>query len=483
MFVTRATLAALMLLLSTGEKDANPWKDKVADAVARARAHNTISAFDDALDVAWRADDWRAGVDIARDILRTRPDEPRLRGKLVRALWRAGRIQQAERLAALIPEDTRDHVAIRMRITIHLARGEWTDARFWADRLARGPECADDYHHIFAARFAVGDYRELPQFLRKAERLIDPQHGYPETHLAESIAGLPEFFDHVGTTPLNRVEQHGSVPMSALVMLNLPACDVLINGRGPYRMIIDTGGSIMLSLDAAVAKELGLESIADATVRGVSGVQATGQTIVDELQLGSIRCGRVLTRTFDVRGAIMNAADGIIGTGIFADARMTLDFANGRMVLSPSSPEPPAGNEADMRLVGDAKLMVISELADEPAVALLDSGADAVALAPSRLTALFPDQDHTPLDIAGALGVGSGEMPQISLGGSAVKFEMAGRTMERFGGVGLDILDNTLSPILGVQCDVLIGMPIFRELRTCTVDFPRGKLWLDWLER
>ena len=57
-----------------------------------------------------------------------------------------------------------------------------------------------------------------------------------------------------------------------------------------------------------------------------------------------------------------------------------------------------------------------------------------------------------------------------------------GRKFENCGGVGLDVLDEVLSPVIGVQIDILLGMPTFRDMKSCTVDFAKGKMWVKWLK-
>lgn len=474
-------LCATMLLLSAGDEPENPWKAKVPGALQRAASLGTVAALAEALDVTWRADDWEAGLDLARRVLRTHPDEDRLRGRVIRALWRAGRLDQAEKLAGLVPLDSDDPVALRALVGIHLARGALDPLRQRAAQLEKlDSDEAEDLYTLFAAQHALGEWKHLPRLLRRLERRVDAAHGYPELYLAEAVDGLAVFLDAVGPEPLNQIAQHGAAPMTPLTLVNLPACEVYINGHGPYHMIVDTGGSIMLSVDSAVADEIGLKSIAPATVRGVSGKQESGQALVDELRIGSIVCRRVLARTFPVRPAVMNLADGIVGTGLFATGRMTLDFAGAQLVVAPSAATPGPGTSVDVRIAGDAKLMVPAKLEGDAAVALLDTGADMVVLAPSRLRQIFPDrpiQEFRP-DIG--IGVGSGQMPGISLN-PGVNLDIAGRKFEDYSGLGLDVLDTLLSPVIGIQTDVLIGMPTFRDMRSFTVDYPTCRLWVDWL--
>jgi hypothetical protein len=102
------------------------------------------------------------------------------------------------------------------------------------------------------------------------------------------------------------------------------------------------------------------------------------------------------------------------------------------------------------------------------------------ALSPARLKRIFPDRT-IPSYSGPLLGVGHEICPVLSLA-PGVEFVVAGRTYANYGGVGLDVLDTLLGPLLGVQADVLMGMPIMRQMRTLCIDFPRCKMWVDWLE-
>jgi predicted aspartyl protease len=472
-----------LFLLTDGPPAENPWPAKVPAAVERATAQPAVDHLTQAFDVCWKADDWQAAAKLADLALEKHPDNLTLRGRIVRVLWRAGWMLEAERLAARLPDDTKDPIALRSKATIHLARCEYDAARRIAERLERNPSpTAEDLYVIFAVRVAVSEMAGLADLARQIERVIDAEHGYPEKYIAESLAGLAEFLDAIGPQPVNRLAQPGSCPVEAAAMLGLPCCDVMINGQGPYRMILDTGGSILLSLDTEVAKEVGLESIATAVVRGVSGKDDSGQALVDKLEIGTIRCERVMTRIFGVRNAVMNAADGILGTGVFAEGRMTIDFVTPELRVTRSGANPAPGEEAELRLVGDAKLLTPITLEGQPATALLDTGADSTVLSPTRLRQLFPDQKLMEFDSGVGIGVGTGESASVKIG-KGVDVKLGGRAFPDYSGIGLDVLDTLLGPIIGVQCDMIAGMSVFREMRAITIDFRTGKMWIDWLAR
>ena len=316
--------------------------------------------------------------------------------------------------------------------------------------------------------------------LRQAAELVDPDNGYPEIYLEEVLEGLPEFFEAIGPDPVNKVVSHGSADMPLSATLRLPYCLAMINGKGPYRLVVDTGGSITLSLDDDIADELGLKSHGTAPIRGISGKQDSQQTLVDELLIGEIVCRRVMTRTFAMPELITLAADGIIGTGVFGEGRMSFDFEHAALVVTPSTDKPAAGVEFPVRVIGDAKVMAPIKLENIDALALLDSGADVAALAPSVISELYPGRDFPGITAAG-LGVGQGAAAGVTLT-PGVNVECWGRKFDNYSGVSLDVLDNLLSPILGMQTQMLIGMPVFREMNSWTIDYPRRRMWIEWVK-
>jgi hypothetical protein len=466
-----------MLLIAGSDQPDNAWKAKVPKEVPRSAA-----GLKDALEAAYRADDWQAGLRFAQAALKSHADDAKLRGMIVRALSRAGHLEEAETRAKKIPRDTRDPVALRELIALEAAQGHLDAAGKFADRLeSLHAQSAEDLMAVFGIRFATNRLHGLADLMRRVEGLLDASHGYPETYFDEAVDGMADFLTAVGPQPLNQITEPGAAPMPPLVMLNLPSCDVLINGRGPYRMAVDTGGSVIVALDQAVADELGLKSVAKSTLRGASGKTDCGQVLLDELRIGTIRCRRVLCRTFDVRSAVLNSADGVLGTGIFVHGRMTLDFASGQLHVARSSEAPGPGRAVDMRLVSDAKLILPVQLENRPALALLDTGADVVATAPSVLKELFPDREIPTFNPGVAVGIGSGENMEISTSSGAT-LRLAGREFKNYGGLGLDVLDKTLGPALGVRIDMLLGMPMFREMKSCTVDYVRCKMWIEWAE-
>lgn len=477
----RAILGAgvLMLVTSTAAT-AEQWRERVAEVLRRVEGDPTPAVLREALEVAWRADDWQVGVRLAERARQFGGDEPLL-ARAARALWRGGELEAAEELLAALPAEGSDPVLLAMRIQSSLSRGEVEAARRDARRLEELRDLtAGELFQVFAARVAADDFGGVVALLERCVRVARPSEGYPAIHLAETLRGLGPFFASVGEAPLNRVTSFGSAAMRVLAGFNLPYCMAFINGKGPYRLIVDTGGSITLSLDTAIADEIGLKTLAEAVVHGVGGKQESGQALVDALHAGEIECRRVLTRVFELPAPVRGAADGILGAGIFSSARLTLDFESARLVVSPAIEAAAAGEAVELRIVGDAKLVAPVRVDGRRRWAVLDTGAGVLALSPSFIRLAFPQAAAQRLPGAG-VGVGTESAVPVTLAPVA-DFVLWGREFADQGALGLEALDSLLSPIIGLQTDVLVGMPIFRRMSRFTVEFPSSRGWVQWLE-
>jgi len=122
--------------------------------------------------------------------------------------------------------------------------------------------------------------------------------------------------------------------------------DVYVNGKGPFRFMLDTGGMGGGRIDSSLVKKLGLER--SGTVTAGDGTARSGREM-DVFQLESLSIPglefkgvQVLSRDynehgFDVRGHI----DGILGFGLFKDVLLTIDYSTRELNIERGSlPEP-----------------------------------------------------------------------------------------------------------------------------------------------
>lgn len=112
---------------------------------------------------------------------------------------------------------------------------------------------------------------------------------------------------------------------------------VMINGRGPFRMLVDTGAS-RTTVSPELVKLLGLESVPDKTIllNGVTGVAHVPVVTIARLQAGDF-----VVEGSDVpivRAPILAGADGILGVAAFTTERIIVDFSRDRIEISRSRP-------------------------------------------------------------------------------------------------------------------------------------------------
>src|SRR5438552_411518 len=117
----------------------------------------------------------------------------------------------------------------------------------------------------------------------------------------------------------------------------------MLNGRGPYSFILDTG-TRATTIDLQVARELGLPLGAQATSDGVGAGRSTGRhTTFVELQIGGIVVRRLDAAVFDLSGvshSLGRSLHGVLGFG-FLESRITqIDYFQRRIRFYEESPFP-----------------------------------------------------------------------------------------------------------------------------------------------
>lgn len=106
---------------------------------------------------------------------------------------------------------------------------------------------------------------------------------------------------------------------------------VVINGRGPYRLVLDTGANHSAVI-AQVANSLGIP-LAEATTIRVTGV--TGAAIVPTISVKRMEVGdlSVDSTLLPVVADVFGGAQGVLGTEGLADKRVLIDFGRDRVVI------------------------------------------------------------------------------------------------------------------------------------------------------
>ncbi|HEV7605729.1 MAG TPA: aspartyl protease family protein [Steroidobacteraceae bacterium] len=115
---------------------------------------------------------------------------------------------------------------------------------------------------------------------------------------------------------------------------------VMVNGKGPFRFVIDTGAS-RSTLAPHLARALNLQPSVGRNVmlNGVTGAAEVTTVAVDSLEIGALKFEKQdLPVIFT---SIMGNADGILGVAGFQDQRIDVDFKRDRVSVLESNGKRP----------------------------------------------------------------------------------------------------------------------------------------------
>jgi clan AA aspartic protease (TIGR02281 family) len=201
---------------------------------------------------------------------------------------------------------------------------------------------------------------------------------------------------------------------------------VEINGRGPFRLVLDTGASDS-AITAQVAMALGLKPDSEhpVLVRGVTGNAVVATVHIDSLAVGDLEIRSV---KLPVIADALGGAEGVLGTDGFQDKRIDIDFAHDRISIARSH-----GQSAPLEFVtlplerSGPGLLMVQGLIDQVKVhAVIDTGAQrSIGNEALRAALVSRHAQGTPdriYDVTTA--VQGGEMfvsPPIVLGGIEIR--------------------------------------------------------------
>lgn len=150
---------------------------------------------------------------------------------------------------------------------------------------------------------------------------------------------------------------------------------VYLNGRGPFRLVLDTGASHS-AVTPQLAATLGdaVQSGEPVRLRGVTGTDVVPTIRVDSLALGDLL---LAPATLPVVADVFGGADGVLGTGGLEDKRISVDFRGDSITVSRSRLEPPGHGFVTLpfTLMQDNLLVFDVVIGGVPAKAVLDTGA------------------------------------------------------------------------------------------------------------
>lgn len=150
---------------------------------------------------------------------------------------------------------------------------------------------------------------------------------------------------------------------------------VYIDGRGPYRLVLDTGANRSVIVDR-VAQELGESARSDTRVRvrGVTGEAVVPVARVDSLEIGDLRIAPV---NLPIVADVFGGADGILGNEGLRDKRIVIDFRRDSITVKRSKRERVGADFQTLPITFRHNHLIVVDvvIGNVPAKAIIDTGA------------------------------------------------------------------------------------------------------------
>jgi predicted aspartyl protease len=167
-----------------------------------------------------------------------------------------------------------------------------------------------------------------------------------------------------------------------------PYVMVTINGRGPFRFVIDTGTGGEALVTPELAAELGLPTVGQAILSDPSGQGGKKVRIlqIDSLNLAGVEFTniRAVEHTFFAEAG---TAQGLLGFTLFKNYLLTLDFPGRRVILETGALKPDGEKTVlPFRLQAGVPVARLKVDGLQPVEAQLDSGGGGLVL-PEQLAA------------------------------------------------------------------------------------------------
>jgi len=210
--------------------------------------------------------------------------------------------------------------------------------------------------------------------------------------------------------PMRATLPPGGIDVPIEIWAEVPTVHVMVNGRGPYRFVVDTGATPPVGISTSLARELGLPTSGGRTVlrAGNDKFVRLAQTRVKSLAFGDA--------LFEDVPAVVGDVDvpgyaGLLGMRLFEGSVLTLQFPRQRLLIRPGRLNPADPDTFSARFVGDRPTVPITPPTHgRPRTlhALIDTGSNGgLALPASLRDDLLVDPTFSATEKATTLG---GEM-------------------------------------------------------------------------
>ena len=253
---------------------------------------------------------------------------------------------------------------------------------------------------------------------------------------------------------------------------------VMIDGKGPFRFIIDTGANHS-TISPQLATALGLRPSLQLAMRvtGVTGSADVATVPIERLQAGDLVISD--SRFPVILSSILDGADGILGAAGLQDERLLVDFSHNRVIITRSHgySVPWGFTRVWANRLHGGLLSVPGQVGDVRVTAIIDTGSEHTLGNQALYRALYAHErgkgTYLNTDVYGVTEqVGAGKLqlaPLIDLG--AIKID----------GVALVFGDFHIFQAWGMteQPAMILGMDVLGTVKAFAIDFPHQEIAFD----
>ncbi len=255
---------------------------------------------------------------------------------------------------------------------------------------------------------------------------------------------------------------------------------VTIDGKGPLRLVLDTGASRSALTPAALGK-LGIEPDLSRTVllRGTTGAARVPTVRVGQVEIGDMVAER---QTMVVVDDAFGGADGVLATTALRDRRILADFRRDRIEIVRSQGErAPAGfTTLPVKLLERHVPWVVATVGGVRVKAIIDTGAQQTLGNLALRDALLAKRREVDPRDEGVIGVTGHEQEGRSIAVPTIQLDRIAVRGARINFVDLHIFHRWN---LRDEPAMLLGMDVIGVLDTIILDYRRRELQVKLIEK
>jgi hypothetical protein len=198
----------------------------------------------------------------------------------------------------------------------------------WTDWVFHGPK-----HNLGVAGGAPGINATLliePPYTLVVLSNFDPPSAEEIARAARPLLGMapPQRRVAAGAPEPDEVTIRGSVDLPFTLPQHVPVIEAKINGKGPFRLAVDTGFGGLLHVSPKVAEQLAMPVVGEAMTGDPSGRNPQRVKVLraESVDIGTLHFGGVDAGEH----AVMSDVDGVVGLNLFRGFLVTFDYPNSR---------------------------------------------------------------------------------------------------------------------------------------------------------